>query len=212
MYMTKSKYKLSILICSLWERGEHLNKLLDRITGKPRQEELGIEILVNVDDRQSTTGKKRQQLLERATGDYICFIDDDDDISDTYIESVLDAIKTGPDAVGITVEMTTNGGQLCMAYCSIETAKWFQTTVESKTTYYRSINHLCPVKRELALMAGFPDKTIAEDSTYAYDLHPYLSNQVVIPETIYYYKFVTGKNCGIRKTGDIQQKVFRYTL
>ena len=80
--------KLTVGICGLVERlpCKVLDKLLSQRTSD-------VEILLLFDNRHLTLGAKRNFILDRAKGDYISFIDDDDDISDDYIQTLLTASK-----------------------------------------------------------------------------------------------------------------------
>jgi len=55
--------------------------------------------------------------------------------------------------------------------------------------FERIPNHLMPVKRELAIKAGYPDKSFGEDAEYAQRLKPLLHTQRRIYKTLYYYEF-----------------------
>lgn len=177
---------LSILICSLQSRNPQLVQLLHhlnkQIEGKP------VEILTNVDNRQKTTGKKRQELLQQAQGRYVIFIDDDDTVPDYYIDEMLIACASDCDCVAINGVMTTNGQH--------ET-KWFiskdhqnkDVREGNKMVYYRRTNHITAVKREIALRAGFPDKSNAEDKYYSDRL--VLRTEFKIEKPMYTYRFST---------------------
>ena len=101
--------KLSILVCAL-EKREEFHKTLMPVLGTQKaafKDE--VEILVEIDNGEKSIGTKRNLLLERAKGDYIVFIDDDDMISDTYVSRILECIdKSQPDVIGIHLIMTTD--------------------------------------------------------------------------------------------------------
>ena len=78
--------KLSILICTLKGRDEYLNRVLQVLEPQKTDD---VEILIESDERQMTIGQKRNKLLDRAIGDYICYVDDDDLVSVDYIEKIL---------------------------------------------------------------------------------------------------------------------------
>lgn len=48
----------------------------------------GIELLVLEDNRQRQLGAKRQAIVDIAQGEYISFVDDDDLISDHFIDTI----------------------------------------------------------------------------------------------------------------------------
>lgn len=175
--------RLSILICSLNSRA-HLLKRLRSVLDPQLTDE--VEVIVNADDGQLSIGDKRNALLQAATGDYIAFIDDDDLVRTTYVQSVLAAIQTNPDCVGIEGVITTNGnpnGRLFIH--SLRYHIWF----EDNGVYYRNPNHLSPVKRELALKTGFPSINHGEDHDYSKRLLPLLNSEVYIKGPIYHYDY-----------------------
>jgi glycosyltransferase involved in cell wall biosynthesis len=179
--------RLSILICSLTARAAFLARLRTVLDPQLTEE---VEVLINVDDGQLSIGDKRNALLAAATGDYIAFVDDDDLVRTTYVQSILAAIQTNPDCVGIEGVMTTNGdpkGRLFIH--SLRYHIWF----EDNGIYYRNPNHLSPVKRELAVKTGFPGINHGEDHDYSKRLLPLLNTEVYIKGPIYHYDYRTTK-------------------
>jgi len=56
-----------------------LNTLLEELRRQCIENSaLDVEVLTSVDNKEKSTGRKRQELLEAATGKYIIFIDDDE--------------------------------------------------------------------------------------------------------------------------------------
>ena len=181
--------KLSILICSLNKRKEMLNRLLDCLNKQKTDE---VEIRVLSDDGIISTGQKRNDLLDMAKGDYIVFIDDDDLVSDDYIELILKAIENKPDVVGIHLLMTTNGKNECRTFHSLKYNHWYDEPDperEGRRMYFRNPNHLNPVKREIALKVKFPDKYKFEDREYSKNILSHLKTEEYINEPIYYYLY-----------------------
>ncbi len=176
-----SDKKLSVLICSLHKRKALLKRLLD-ILNKQKTDE--IEILVDCDDGIITTGEKRNKLLHKAKGDYVTFIDDDDVVSNDYISKILKAVKSNPDCCGIEGEVIfTLKNRKKKFIHSIKYNHWF----EENGVYYRCPNHISPVKRSLALKAGFPNINREEDKAYSLRLRPYLKTEKRIEGVIYHY-------------------------
>ncbi len=173
--------KLSILICSLYSRHKFLDILL-HILDKQKNDQ--VEILVEKDNGKTILGAKRNLLLEKAQGQYICFVDDDDKVSKDYISKILEALKTEPDCCGIEgiiFRRRNTPGKLFIH--SIKYNTWF----EEDGIYYRCPNHLNPVKREIALQIGFPEKNSGEDHVYSNGIFPLLKTEVYIKGSIYYY-------------------------
>lgn len=183
---------LSILICSLVSRSAQLETLLTELrsqaNGNPE-----VEILTNVDNKEKSTGMKRQELLEAAAGKYIIFIDDDDWIEPCYISELLQAAQSDADCFAMNGYITTNGAnrvdwRLSRLYEN-------RTIKENGYTpiYLRKTNHITGVKREIALQAGFPDKSNAEDKAYSDKVAPLCKSEYQIQPAMYHYRYSTTK-------------------
>jgi glycosyltransferase involved in cell wall biosynthesis len=178
--------KLSILIPTLESRKEKMRKLRYKLywyIGVLRGYGAGIEVLEELDNGELSVGAKRQKLLERAQGDYICFIDDDDMVPDDYVEKVLKAIETEPDCCSLTGELHWPNGGIERFEHSIKHDKW----EKKDNVYLRYPNHLNAVKRELALQTGFKDMGHGEDRDYSDRLKPLLQSEAEIEGVIYHY-------------------------
>lgn len=188
--------KLSILIPTLYERIDQLCELKASLFGQILSNKASdqVEVLELIDNREETTGAKRNKLLDMAKGDYIAFIDDDDQISNDYIALVLKAIETKPDVVGMRLTQYTDGKFYGDTIHSIVYKEWKNIEKEPGSNLWnfeRCPNHLNPVKRQLALKARFPDKVFGEDQDYSYKLRGLLKSEVMIDAPIYFYWFVT---------------------
>lgn len=165
--------------CDLFARlHAHLKKQAD---GRP------VEIVVACDAKQISIGAKRQQLLERATGDYVAFVDDDDWVSDDYVDRILNAVATKPDCVGFEISCTFNGGPIKRAVTSIRYKTWGDN--QDGFAFVRPIYHKSVVRRELALKVGFPDLRYAEDRWYSDRIMKWVKTEVFVPATLYHYRF-----------------------
>jgi len=180
---------LSILICSLKKRQLVLLELLSKLKGQMKNTK-EVEIIVAGGDDVSV-GEKRNKLLEKAEGKYLCFIDDDDDVCDNYIELVLDAIKHGPDCCSLTGEITTNGADAKTFIHSIRYDSYF----EKDGIYYRPPNHLNVIKSEIAKQFKFPEKNFGEDTDWAMQIckSKLLKKEIWIEPTLYHYKYISNK-------------------
>jgi glycosyltransferase involved in cell wall biosynthesis len=184
--------KLSILICSLEKRHLQLQSLLEEIQTQILLCDATtiVEVITEVDNKQITTGAKRNNLLNKASGKYICFIDDDDHISNDYLRLILEAIESDADCIATTGIFSINGGHPVKWRLSkdfIDEDK-FDSQI-NEIVFFRRANHLSPVKRELALQAMFPDQSNAEDKEYSGRLNPFLKTEVKIDKSIYHYDF-----------------------
>lgn len=149
-----------------------------------------VEILWDDTDKPVTTGRKRNNLLYKADGIYVVFIDDDDDVCDWYIQEMLAACKSNADCFGMNGWITTDG--LNRIDWRISKDYENKTIKENgKSLYLRKTNHITGVKRELALKAMFTDKSNGEDKDYSEALNPFLNTEYTIKRQMYHYRFST---------------------
>lgn len=147
-----------------------------------------IEILFEVDNKEISVGAKRQKLLERAKGKFVVFIDDDDWVNEDYIKDIRNAIIKNPDIDCIgSLEECQIRGQKKIACHSNKYADWNDR--QDGYDYVRTIYHKDPVKRELALKAGFKDLRFAEDHDYAKRLKPLLNKEYFINKVMQIYRY-----------------------
>jgi glycosyltransferase involved in cell wall biosynthesis len=155
-----------------------------------------IEILTEVDNGESTTGKKRNILLDRATGEYVAFIDDDDWVPRYYIRETIKAIHQKPDVIGFAGKITTDGGNE-LKWAISKDFPYVSIKDESgmDAFYLRFNNHLSPIKRSIATQICFKDVVIGEDSDYAHRLKEsgLIKTEVFINKEMYHYRYVSNK-------------------
>ena len=180
---------LSILIATLPQRLGQLDKLMAEVNKQSNPFIDQIEILI--DPRVDINiGQKRNSLLQKAKGNYIVFIDDDDHIFPNYIWSIIQACSIGSHCIGISGIITTNGKNERQWHISKDYITWHQVG----GIYYRTPNHISPVKRELALKAGFPEIVFGEDAEYSKRLLPLLKTETIIKGNLYHYDFYEKKS------------------
>lgn len=180
---------LSILLPTIVTRATEFARLEAHL--KAQAEGKPVEILSACDNKEISIGKKRQQLLERATGDYVVYIDDDDWVSDTYVDDILAALTSipspGPDCVGFLIRCTQNGKNPVMAKASIKYKAWGEN--EDGFAHTRSPYQKTPVRRGIALKVGFPDLRYAEDKVYSAGLVRNVATEVFIDKVLYHYQY-----------------------
>lgn len=181
------------------------DEVLRQSEGRP------VEVLVACDAKQISIGKKRQNLIEQATGQYVVFIDDDDWIAPTYVEDILAALATNPDCVGFEIQCTVNGKNPKRAIASMRYKVWGEG--RDGYSFVRSTYHKTPCRREIALKAGFPDLRYGEDRIYSEGVIRHVRTEVFIKSVLYHYRFSTAetfqKKYGI--TEEVKAKQRRVT-
>jgi hypothetical protein len=163
----------------------------------PQMQE-GVEFLIDEDNREKTIGTKRNCLLDKAEGDYIVFVDDDDIVPGYYVSQIIAALKTRPDVVGINGIITVCDRNPKPFIHTMECERWH----EKDGVYYRCPNHWNPVKRGLALQAGFPPINYGEDHAYSDALYPLLQTEVKINAPMYYYLSNPQTSVAIARKGE----------
>ena len=181
---------LSVLICSLHRRADQLQKLVGSLSRQVEAFKLAedVQILTCVDegvrDGGMSIGEKRNTLMESASGDYVCFVDDDDTVSANYLPLLVAACREGPDCVGIRGEVYWMGEMRTFEHSIVH-----KTFTSRNGVFLRPPNHINPVKREIASKFPFPSKSFGEDVCYALDMAKagVLKTEVVVPDCIYTY-------------------------
>lgn len=186
--------KLSILIPTLPKRKEFYNRiagqLLEQFKSFSQLGDYSTEVISN-DETDISIGVKRNKLMAQATGEYICFIDDDDRIAYNYIQLVMEGIATNPDCCSLNGIITTDGKDPKPFKHSIEYAEMY----ERDGMYYRPVNHLNVVRSSIAKQMVFPDWQRSEDSNYCFQLRDsgLLKVEYKIDPVLYYYDYVSDK-------------------
>ena len=178
--------KLSILICTMPERSQMFNaikaKILNQIEKAKTNE---VEVLSN-DRLDITTGEKRNLLLAQSKGDFIVFVDDDDDVYEYYVAEIVNTINENPniDCIGTNGIISFNGQNSRQWFISISYKHWH----ESAGVYYRTPNHISPIRREIAIGIGFPNQHHGEDFAYSMSILPHLHKEAIIAKPLYHYQ------------------------
>lgn len=149
--------KLSILIPTITRRRDEAERLFanleQRIASQP------VELLMLRDNCWQNIGEKRNQLLRAATGEYIAFLDDDDEFLDGYFMEVLAACKHGADVICYDQEAIVDGvsGRISTALGNpMEAFKPNGTTLRPPWFW-------CAWKRELAAAYRVPESFVDEN-------------------------------------------------
>ena len=96
---------LSVLIPSIPERLPSLTRLLQRLnSADPR-----LEVIVALDNRRRPLGYKRNSMAAQAQGRYICHVDDDDLVSEDFVERLLPECLGDADLIAFDATCSLNG-------------------------------------------------------------------------------------------------------
>lgn len=181
--------KLSILICTVPvpERVALLRELMNAVNPQLMQHSCA-EIRIHDAGKSMTTGSKRNELILHSEGEYVVFIDDDDMVPEYYVSEMLSSIESGADCIAINGIMTTDGinetpWRISKAYDNISIQE------NGHTVLLRKTNHITAVRRSIALQAGFPNKSLAEDKYYSDRVAPLCNTEFKIEKPMYHYRY-----------------------
>jgi glycosyltransferase involved in cell wall biosynthesis len=189
--------KLSICVATVNGREEKFAKLMAVLQPQLESNKADIELIIDKDNKEISIGSKRQRMLELAEGEYIVWVDDDDSISEDYASQILNNL--GEDAVGFLIDCFDHGNYTGRAKASRIYGDWGENMDGFK--YVRSLYHKTPVKREIALKAGFTDKRFGEDYEYSMKIKSLIKSEKFIDKVLYFYQYEFeehGKKYGIK--------------
>jgi hypothetical protein len=173
---------LSVLIPAIHTRRSSVD-LITLLTSTTRPE---IEVLVLMDNMKRSVGRKRQGLLDLAQGEYVAFVDDDDDFRVGYQDSILAAARAHPDVITFDSVCTINDGPWVKIYHRLG------NPIEQYNPkgFTRPPWHIHPIRREIAQRYRFPDINNGEDAVWLKQVWPDLKTEVrASEEPLYYYRY-----------------------
>lgn len=186
---------LAILIVTLVRRRQFFARLMRRLEPQLNSR---VQVYTLEDSGAEKIGEKRQRMIESVAGPggsgepYLCFIDDDDLVSDNYVRSITGALDQQPDVVGFRLKYYEDGKLKGHSMHSVRSKRWSSEMLRDGTArHYRTPNHLNPVKSEMALSVGFKPMQTGEDADYSerlYKKYPQM-NEVFVDEYLYIYEY-----------------------
>lgn len=180
---------LSILIPTIPEREEQFNRLKTELDKQLNAfTELhweflrdfgGIEILSDNSKRYLegglTIGAKRNKLLKMATGKYVAFADDDDNIAPNYLETIARMCSQDADAISFRCLFK------CDTYWTVIDMSLEHETDEGASPHKivkRKIWHVCPIKRSIAEKFSFSELNHNEEAEWLNRIIPELKTEI----------------------------------
>lgn len=150
-----------------------------------------VEILYLMDDGEISIGFKRNALLQQSAALYISYVDDDDDVAEDYVPMIYEKLLRHPDCVSLMGIKTIDGQNPKLFIHSIKYKKWFHID----NIYYRTPNHLNPIRRAIAHHFLFPEISQAEDSNWSMQIahSDLIKTEEVVDKPYYFYLCSTHK-------------------
>jgi glycosyltransferase involved in cell wall biosynthesis len=149
-----------------------------------------VEVLSMRDACVLSSGEKRNYLIDNARGKYVVFVDDDDAVSESYVERILSAIKEnkGVDCVGLRGVVNVGDGVLGEFDFSLRHKDYIQLP----GFFNRPPGHLCPIKRSIASQVKFDSGKKGSDVRWSKELckRGLIKTEAYIGDDMLYYYLV----------------------
>jgi hypothetical protein len=167
--------ELSIITATIPERAESLSRL-KRIV---EQQSVGMPVEHIIVEGDGTIGRKINTGFYRSNGRYVCVVDDDDTISDDYVVSLLQGIRTGADVVTLGMQIP---GQAPI---------WLRAAATEDGATEKMANHLCAWNRHIALAAPLLPRNYGWDVVWYRSIRAGFKGlrEYHIPRVLYQYHF-----------------------
>lgn len=177
-----------ILICTLPERVTILRRLTETLDRQKKKYNGLVNYKIHDAGKSLPTGTKRNMLVEGSQSDFFSFCDDDDMVSEDYVDEIMNAIQQNPDVVtfnGWYTEHGTNKRNFTIRLGS----RYYEDPKDPNFYYHRFPNHLAVFKRSLVQHIKFPPIWQQEDFQWAEQIHKrkILKTEIHIPKMLYHY-------------------------
>jgi hypothetical protein len=188
---------LSILIPAIPSRLHLLAPLIAKLEGQVGDRP--VEILSVIDNKRRPLGEKRNLMMAASLGNFITHLDDDDDVADDYIDSVLAALEEAPDTDVLTFNSRADldDGMPFIVEAGLKydneqtniTKKQLEdgTEVETREDIKRAPWHWCVWRAEIAKQGVFPVEFMGEDWIWLQQVIPLCKVETNIPKVLHYY-------------------------
>ena len=174
--------KLSILIPSIPSRFKLLTKIFAKLDSQSTDE---VEILVFIDNKRRSIGLKRDALMQMSKGDYVCFVDDDDDVEDDYIEQLLIGCAAGKDVVVFWQRAYSDGKEAMIDFdLSNENTPFIAGAIVARKPF-----HVCAFRGDIARQYRFPNLMYGEDWIWCEKVLDDVKTQYKIGKILHTYNY-----------------------
>ena len=178
--------KLSILVPTVPSRIDLFYPNIMKELLKQIKNYNNIELISFFDNKKRTIGKKRQEMLNLAQGEYVVFIDDDDMISEDYIEQIMNNLNENIDTDCVVFDcickVDGKEGKLCKYGVEFE----YGNILDGKEWRGKPA-HTMVYKSSIALNHKYSDMKHGEDYDWVKRACNDIKNQTRIDKVLYYY-------------------------
>ena len=151
-------YDWSVLIPTIPGREASLMRLVGSVREKVGRicTSVRVEFCLAFVNRETSVGMKRQQLVQNAKGRYCSFIDDDDEITDAYVEDLYATMQGSYPVMRLR-------GQISQYTFTHSLANTLNSPMARGDVFLRPPNHLNPIMTDVAKLIHYKDAVRGED-------------------------------------------------
>lgn len=187
---------LTIGIPSLPDRMfTHLNPLYEKLKSQIADTK-DVEVITIIDNKTMSVGRKRTLLFKIAQGKYTCIIDDDDDVSDDFVQTMRSYINNNTDVDVICYDQEAKiDGKTWIIKTSLRHNNKFPFDQLSVDNYGRTVPcrrppwHWCAWKTSFAKEIPFGDSNTQEDTIFVMEAISRAKTEIVIDKVMCYYNW-----------------------
>ncbi len=183
--------KLSILTCSIPERDFKIPDCPD-----------WVEWLVLTDNKKRSIGKKREALLKIAQGEYVMWVDDDDELLPEFFEKIKLALHANTDIVCFEHEAWING----LKYIISTSRHNENEQLHDKGTVKRKPYTSDVWRRELVQDIEFEDIMYGEDYKWSAKALERADTEAIVPTPLHKYIYEDSETAAIEVKRETKPK------
>ena len=179
---------MKLLMIRFKQHGDSIIPNYDEELWEKLKKQIGdknVEHLVFLDNRKRSIGYKREALVEIAKGKYMAFVDDDDDVSDDYVNSLLEAAKSNADVLTFKQKCLVNDNLPSVINFSLKNK--VNQEYGPNLIIQRMPFHVCAWKSDIAKKYKFTDKNYSEDWFWSQQLIKEAKTEYHIDKIIHTY-------------------------
>lgn len=177
--------KLSILVATVPNRIDNFYLRLMKDLINQTKDYSNVELIALFDNKKISIGKKRDELLRLANGEYLVFIDDDDHISPDYVSDIIKMLEKNPGTDCVVFDSMTSINSEAPILCKYGIE--FEYTGIVNNVWKGKPAHTMVYKSEIAKRHNYTNMQNGEDIDWVKRACIDISHQTRIDKVLYYY-------------------------